>query len=170
MKRAAPPPPVVDEALAVPEARCYRHCDRPIRWYRVKGSLAGRWVVGACPDGVVSVTRYVEWSTRDPARLVRATLRRMTRPPSLVTARDLRGATRHGPELGRTAERWLERAGSSRQIRVVYWRVYPSRAADGSERRLFVCLRRRHPVPRFFRADPALPGNRCPDCARRARS
>jgi len=167
MTRRGTLPRVLSTALASPGGSCYRHCDRPIRTRRVTSRLPGTWRVRACPSGVVSVTVYTEWTRRDPTESVRAELRRWTKPPSLVRSRDLRLATRHGPELGRPAERFLAASRPTRGIRVVYWRVYPFRGRDGQERRLFVCLRRAHRSPVFFAASPTAPKG-CPVCSHRA--
>jgi hypothetical protein len=162
-------PPVLRSALAWPGGRCFRHCDRPVRFHRLASRLPGSWVVGACPSGVVSVARYAEWTGRDPSDRVLRQLRRWTRPRTLVRVRDLRLATRHGPELGREAERYLGRASPRRPVRIVYWRLYPFRTRGGAERRLFVCLRRAHDGPIFYAADPAAPAPGCPSGAERRR-
>jgi len=167
MTRPGRIPRALRPALASPGGKCYRHCDRPIRTRHLASRLPGTWQVRACPSGVVSVTSYAEWTRRDPTRAVHAVLRRWAVPSSLVRAWDLRLATRHGPELGRSAERFLAAARPKRVVRVVYWRVYPSRARDGTERRLFVCFRRRHPGPVFFVAPPTAETWGCPRCARR---
>jgi hypothetical protein len=168
MTRRGAVPRVLQTALAVPGGKCYRHCDRPIRTRRLRSSLPGTLQVRACPSGVVSVTVYAEWTGRDPTESVRRTLRRWTVPPSLVRSWDLRLASRRGPELGRVAERYLAARRPNRPVRVVYWRVYPFRNRAGAERRLFVCLRRRHRSPVFFAASPTAPSPGCPVCARRA--
>jgi len=162
-------PRLLRTALASPGGRCYRHCDQPIRSRAVPSALPGRWEVRSCPSGVVSVTSYAEWTRRDPTPAVRRTLERWTEPKSLVRAWDLRVATRRGPELGKNAERFLARNHPSRGVRVVYWRVYPFRARDGTERRLFVCFRRTHAAPVFFAASPTASEWGCPVCARRRR-
>lgn len=166
MSRAGAVPRILAAALEVPEGRCYRHCQEPVRARRVRSSLPGVWYVRVCPGGVVSVTSYAEWTDRDPSRAVARVLRRRSRPPGLVRSWDLRLATRRGPELGRAAERFLAKRTARRGVRVVYWRVYPSRARDGTERRLFACFRKGHAAPIFFRADPAKSGWACPACAR----
>lgn len=166
MTRRGALPRVLSTALASPGGRCYRHCDRPIETRRLASRLPGTWQVRACPSGVVSVTVYAEWTRRDPTAAVRTELGRWTIPSSLVRTRDLRLATRHGPELGRTAERFLAASRPKRGVRVVYWRVYPFRGRDGKERRLFVCRRRAHRTPVFYVASPSSP-TRCPVCARR---
>ncbi|MGP8078412.1 MAG: hypothetical protein ACLQC7_01955 [Thermoplasmata archaeon] len=163
-------PRVLRVALDSPGGNCYRHCDRPIRRRRLPSQLPGTWIVRACPSGVVSVTAYAEWTRRDPTRAVRSALRRWTFPPTLVRFRDLRLATRHGPELGRAAERLLATVRPSRGVRVVYWRVYPFRGRDGTERRLFACFRRTHPSPAFFTAPSTARSWGCPACARRRRA
>ena len=167
MRRRGALPAVLRTALASPGGRCYRHCDRPIRTRRLASRLPGTFQVRACPSGVVSVTVYAEWTRRDPTPAVRAQLRRWAVPPSLVRAWDLRIATRHGPELGRAAERFLAAHRPKRGVRVVYWRVYPFRGRDGTERRLFVCARAAHRSPVFFTAAPTDPPPSCPRCARR---
>jgi len=158
-------PPVLRRALAAPGGHCYRHCDRPIRTLRPKSRLPGSWQVRACPSGVVSVTVYAEWTRRDPTSAVRETLRRSTVPASLVRRWDLRVATRHGPELGGAAERFLSAQRPRRGVRVVYWRVYPFRGRDGKERRLFVCARTAHRFPVFFAALSSATAPECPVCA-----
>ncbi len=170
MTRPGAIPPVLRAALDWPSGRCYRHCDRPVRPRRFASALPGTWTVRACPSGVVSVTSYAERTSRNPTADVRRYLERGTVPPRLVRAWDLRLATRRGPELGRAAERFLARARPRRGVRVVYWRVYPFRARDGSERRLFVCFRTRHAGPVFFAADPAKGPAVCPRCGPRPRA
>ena len=160
-----PLPRTLQAALAAPGGRCYRHCERPIRTRRFPSPLPGTWQVRACPAGVVSVAVYTEWARRDPSPDVLRLLRDHTVPQSLVHPRDLRLATRHGPELGTAAERFLARARPRRAIRVVYWRVYPFRGRDGTERRLFVCLRARHRGPVFFAAPSSATAAHCPACA-----
>ncbi|MGA9839312.1 MAG: hypothetical protein WBF81_03480 [Thermoplasmata archaeon] len=169
-RRSGAIPPVLRDALESAGGNCYRHCTRPVRSRQVTSLLPGVWRIRACPTGVVSVTSYAEWTGRNPTRAVGAALRRWTFPPSMVRSRDLRLATRHGPELGRPAERFLAPVRPARGIRVVYWRVYPFRARDGSEQRLFVCFRRTHSGPVFY-AGPTSGGNRgCPICARHDRT
>ncbi len=161
--------PVLRSALASRGGKCYRHCDRPIETRGVASPLPGLWQVHACPSGVVSVTSYAERTRRDPTKAVRTVLRAWSVPPRLVRSWDLRLATRHGPELGRAAERFLGSTGPRRGVRVVYWRVYPTRGRDGIERRLFVCFRRRHKTPVFFVAPSTSRAAACPVCGPRER-
>lgn len=133
---------------------------------RLASRLPGTWEIRACPSGAVSVTVYSEWTRRDPTVAVRRQLERWTTPRPLVRGWDLRLATRHGPELGRAAERALAAVRPARGIRTVYWRVYPFRGKDGVARRLFVCWRRTHRAPVFFVAEASGTNRSCPVCSR----
>jgi hypothetical protein len=164
MARTGTLPRVLAQTLVSPGGTCYRHCKGAIRTRRLSSDLPGTWSVRACPSGVVSVTTYAEWSRRDPTPWVQRALKRWTVPPSRVRKWDLRLATRRGPELGREAERFLGAVRPARPLRVVYWRVYPFRARDGTERRLFVCLRRSHDSPVFYFASPTDRARICPIC------
>ena len=163
-------PRAVRAALRPQSPRCYRHCHKPVRGYAVWSRLPGFWRMYVCPGGAVSVTAYVERTARDPSPKVREFLRDRCIPPELVTRHDLRLATRHGPELGRTAERILARAGPANTIRVVYWRLYPFRGRDGVERRLFVCRRHGAAHPVFFIDSSSALRSSCPACAKRDKS
>ncbi len=165
---AAPLPPAVRKALEPAAPRCYRHCTAPAGARRIRSTLPGTVTVYACPGGAVSVTTYAEWSRRDPSSAFLRSLAGRTLPRSLVRAVDLRGATRHGPELGLAAERALRRAASPRSVRVVYWRVYPSKDPDGTERRLFVCYRHGRAEPVFFRAPTEADRPPCPRCGQKS--
>ena len=157
-------PPLLRRALRPSEARCYRHCRRPLRPRALRSALPGIWQVYACPGGAVSVVTYFELSNRDPTPQVRAYLRRFTVPASLVRGWDLRSARRHGPELGRPAERFLARSRPGAEIRGTYWRVYPFKDPRGIERRLFACTRHATPEIVFFSAPATSERPRCPRC------
>jgi hypothetical protein len=163
-------PRALGDALRPVSAKCYRHCGRPVRAHRLASSLPGLLEVYACPSGVVSLTSYAEWSPADPTPKVSALLRSLTVPPTLLKRRDLRVATRHGPELGRAAETLLARSRAPRPVRVVYWRLYPFRSRDGAERRLFVCLRHGARAPVFFASRSSGTDKDCPTCARAKRA
>ncbi len=163
MARPSAVPPVVARALRPAHPKCYRHCERETLPHTVRTALPGELRVFACPGGVVSVASYTEWSDRDPQSRLLRELRRRALPPSLVRRWDLRAASRHGPELGRTAERFLERARPVRPIRVVYWRVYPFEVRK-VQHRLFACFRHGTGSVVFYAAPfDAAPGE-CPRC------
>jgi hypothetical protein len=168
VRRPATLPAPLRRALASPGGRCYRHCAGPVRSVTLASDLPGLWIARACPAGVVSVTTYSERTSADPTPRVRAHLRRWAVPASVVRRSDLRLATRHGPELGRSAERRMAAARPPQAIRTVYWRLYPYRGKDGRERRLFLCARRTHAGPVFYVA-PTDAEPSCPICLRAGR-
>ena len=160
--------PAVRRALEPKGASCYRHCQEPVSTLRPRSALPGTWWVLACPSGVVSVTLYAESGESDPTARVAETLRGWSSPPALVLRKDLRRATRHGPELGREVERSGTPARGPVPVSAVYWRRYPFKGRDGKERRLLVCARRAHPHPVFFTGVPGEGSAACPVCARRS--
>jgi hypothetical protein len=166
MSREAALSPVLRRALRPTSARCYRHCGRPVRGRTIRAPGPGWLCVYACPGGAVSVTTYTERTLRDPTPTLQRFARSRTSPPSLVRRWDLRLATRHGPELGRNAERLLARAHPSRPVRTVYWRRYPYRSADARAWRLFACFRHGAGTVRFFVAPAEAESPRCPKCPR----
>ena len=170
MTRGRPLPRGLVVALRPASAKCYRHCGLPVRAHRLTSVLPGLLEVYTCPAGVVSLTSYAEWSRSDPTARLSAYLKSHTVPAALLKRRDLRGATRHGPELGRVAERLLARSRPRRPVRVVYWRVYPFRGRDGAERRLFACLRHGARAPVFFASPSTGTVKDCPTCARAKRT
>jgi hypothetical protein len=164
MKENRSIPARIRAALRPTSPHCYRHCSRPVHGRALATSLPGFWQVYACPGGAVSVASYAHWSDADPTPQVRAYLARHTLPRSLVKSRDLRVATRHGPELGRAAERLLKRARPLRSVRVVYWRVYPFEGRRGVAQRLFACFRHGRARPVFFPFHATADRPLCPVC------
>lgn len=164
MTKSRSVPPVVRASLRPRTACCYRHCAKPVRGFPLAVPLPGTALIYACPGGVVSVTTYVERTEDDPTRALRAVLQTHCRPPRLVRAFDLRLATRHGPELGRNAERRLARDRPPRPVRVVYWRVYPFRDREGEELRVFVCRRHGDRGPVFYPYAATAVRGECPVC------
>jgi hypothetical protein len=157
-------PPILRRALRPADPHCYRHCDRPVRGRSPAIRAPGWLAVYACPGGAVSVVTYTEWGPRDPSPILARFARAHTTPGRLVRRWDLRPASRHGPELGRTAERFVGRARRRRPIRTAYWRLYPFKAKDGSARRLFVCYRHGRGSAQFFVAAADAQSPLCPRC------
>lgn len=170
MTRPGAVPPALRLALRPDAPHCYRHCRGAVRAHTLSSPFPGYWQVYACPGGVVSLTSYVELTRRNLSPNVLRFLRARTHPASLVRNHDLRTASRHGPELGRAAERLMARRRPSRPLRVVYWRVYPFRGRDGSEQRLFVCFRHGRSQPVFYPYPAASLRGDCPVCAAAASS
>lgn len=167
MSRPRSVPAILRRALDARGGTCYGHCRRAVRERTVPSRLPGVWRVRSCPGGAVSVSYYAEWSRTDPRPAVARVLRAWSAPRTIVARRDLRGATRHGPELDPGAARYLAQHRPLRPIRVVYWRRYPERGRDGAERRLYACFRRAHSGPVFFVAPTAGGPPRCPRCDHR---
>lgn len=157
-------PPLLRRALHPTSPHCYRHCDRALRGRTVPIHAPGWLCVYACPGGAISVVTYTEWANGDPTPVLLRFARTHTSPPSVVRRRDMRLAGRHGPELGPTAERFLARARPPRDVRTVYWRLYPFLKKDGALHRPFACFRHGRGTVQFFVA----PGDRrsppCPRC------
>ncbi|MGP8072064.1 MAG: hypothetical protein ACLPZM_02915 [Thermoplasmata archaeon] len=169
MMRAGTVPPWLRRALR-PSPHCYGHCDRPLRGRTAALPAPGWLAIYACPGGAVSVVTYTHWANPDPTPVLSSFARRHTTPPSPVRRWDFRTARRHGPELGLAVERRLARARRPPQVRTVYWRVYPTRAKDGSEERLFACFRHGRGSVEFFRAPGDAQSPRCPRCPTKTRS
>jgi hypothetical protein len=162
-------PPRIARQLRPANPTCHAHCKGRVVSHLVRSGLVGEMRVLACPGGAVSLTSYEEWSNRDPTPAVARELRRRAKPASLVRAHDLRTASRHGPELGRAAERALARARPVTPVRVVYWRVYPFRRR-GVGHRLFACFRHGAGTVVFYAAPTATGTDDCPVCRRTGRS
>jgi hypothetical protein len=157
-------PPLLRRALRPSDPHCYRHCDRPLRGRSVSVRAPGWLCVYACPGGAVSVTTYTEWGRADPTATLGRFARNHMTPASRVRRWDLRVATRHGPELGPTAEPYLAKRRPARPVRTVYWRLYPFKTKDGSVRRLFACFRHGRGNVRFFLAPGGAQSPPCPLC------
>jgi hypothetical protein len=164
MRPNAAVPPTLRAALRPTHPRCYRHCEKPLRGRPVTIAAPGSLVVYACPGGAVSVVTYTEWGNADPTPKFRRFLDAHTAPPTLVRRWDLRLASRHGPELGAKAERYLARARPARPLRTVYWRLYPFKKKDGTVFRPFACFRHGEGGVRFFVAPGDQVSPKCPRC------
>ena len=162
-------PPLLHRALRPTTAHCYRHCDRAVRGTTLPIRASGWLCVYACPGGAVSVTTYAEWRNADVTPTMLRFARSHTTPSLLVRRRDLRSARRHGPELGPGAERFLARARPPREVRTVYWRLYPFKKKDGTVHRLFACFRHGHGTVLFFVAPADAASPPCPRCRARSR-
>jgi hypothetical protein len=170
VKRAGALPPLLRRALAPRSAHCYRHCERPIRGRTLVRAPGPGWLcVYACPGGAVSVVTYSEWASADPTPRFLRYVKGHTIPPTFVRRRDFRLARRHGPELGRVAERFLSRVHPPRPVVTVYWRLYPFRKKDGTPYRLFACFRHGADRPQFFVAPRDSESPRCSRCPARTK-
>ncbi len=158
------PPPALLHHLQVPGGSCFHHCLAPVRPHPLRVSASERGWVYTCPQGAVS-TVVITGGARAPdaARVLRF-LRARTAEPQRVVLSDLRSATRRGPELGRSAEQFLARHRAAGPIRLLYWRLYPSKEGHRVFA-LFGCFRHGVDSVRFFVAESAPRRPACPFCS-----
>lgn len=142
---------------------CLYHCagrTHPHAISNGKGPIA--WVY-ACPEGTVSTVAFLGGAHRPSPVRVRRFLQSRIGNSERVLPRDLRAATRHGPELGLAAERWSARPGASAPIRLLYWRRYP-RKKGRRYSYLYACFRHGPRDVRFFPATGSRGARQCPFC------
>jgi hypothetical protein len=158
------PSPAGPETFVVaPSGKCLYHCSGRTRPRAIGQSPESTGWVYACPGGTVSTVAFLGGTRRpSPARVLRY-LQSRTVGSERVRPQDLRAATRHGPELGRAAERWVRGFRGGAPIRLLYWRRYPRRRGRRYSY-LYACFRHGSGEVRFYPA----PGERktppCPFC------
>lgn len=146
----------VDRYLIVREAKCYRHCQEPAYFVRLKADKSG--IIGGyfCPGNYTS--RVVYFSMDEPDRewfekFLKA------QAPELVRSRDIRSATRHGWELGGKAESEILKI-SSDGIKQLYWTFYPATDVEKTTG-AFRCENCGNLFVKRFSDDPKI----CQDCS-----
>jgi hypothetical protein len=140
---------------------CLYHCTRRTRPHPIASAYGPIGWVYTCPAGTVSTVAFLGGNRRpSPARVQRYLQLRIERSEH-VRLRDLRAATRHGPELGSAAERWATRPGAGRPIRLLYWRRYP-RKTGRRYSYLLACFHHGAGEVRFFPARDGM--GPCPFC------
>lgn len=145
---------------------CLHHCrgrTRP-REIRTPGGTLG-WVY-TCPEGTVSTVAFLGRSRAPAPTRIRRYLQVRLHAPERVKPRDLRSATRHGAELGRAAERWVNGPGAGEPIRLLYWRRYP-RKIGRRYAYLYACWNHGAGEVRFYPAPSSRVRPPCPFCAAR---
>ncbi len=155
-------------SLYVPAAsgRCLYHCTARTRPHLLSTPRRRIGWVYACPAGTVSTAVLLGNARRPSPAAARRFLQSRLFRPERVSLRDLRAATRHGPELGLPTERALEDRPSA--IRLLYWRRYP-RKAGRRYSYLYACFRHGAGDVRFYAATSDR--IHCPWCtARNTRS
>lgn len=147
-----------------PSGRCLYHCSRPTRPRVIAGPKGSSGWVYTCPTGTVSTVVFLGGTRRlSPVRIRQYLNARMDRSER-VLVRDLRAASRHGPELGRSAERRMTR-GAGTVAHLLYWRRYP-RKVGRRYSYLYACFRHGPGEVRFFPAGSnASRSPLCPFCA-----
>jgi hypothetical protein len=140
---------------------CLYHCagrTRPRPISNGRGTLG--WVY-VCPGGTVSTVAFLGIGRRPSPARIRRYLQSRTKPPERVQLDDLRSATRHGPELGRAAERWAARPGAPGPLHLLYWRRYP-RKRGRRYSYLYACFRHGAGEVRFYVAPSSPEAPPCP--------
>lgn len=142
---------------------CLYHCTsktRPHSITHLRGIMG--WVY-ACPGGTVSTVTFLGGRRRPSPAVVQRYLQSRTDRSERVQLRDLRAATRHGPELGAAAERWMTGPGAGAPIRLLYWRRYPKKVGRRYSY-LYACFRHGVGEVRFYPAGTAPRTFECPFC------
>lgn len=144
-----------------PSGRCLYHCTEPTRPKPVSAGLGQPGWVYVCPAGTVSTAVFMGSAEPPSPAAIRKYLQARLARPERVKPRDLRAATRHGPELGPAAERALQLGPGVHALPLLYWRRYP-RKVGRRYSYLYACFRHGRREVRFYPAGSA--GSRCPWC------
>jgi len=149
-----------EKFLPVSSGSCLYHCSSPTRPHVIEGTQGPIGWVYTCPGGTVSTVEFFGGVRRPSPTVARRYLQTRTERSERVRLRDLRAATRHGPELGRAAERWVAGPGTGAPLHVLYWRRYP-RKIGRRYSYLYACF---HHGPGEVRFYPALSSRTLPLC------
>jgi hypothetical protein len=163
------PSPTGPERFALSSTgRCLYHCPRPTRPHALThGRKTIGWVY-SCPGGTVSTVAFFSGGRRPSPTHIQRYLQSRTERGERVQPRDLRAATRRGPELGKTAERWIARSANGAPIRLLYWRRYPRKVGRGYSF-LYACYEHGAGEVRFYTASKSSRRPECPFCLRAKR-
>jgi hypothetical protein len=159
----APP----EKFVLVPAGACLYHCSSRTRPHAIAARNRTHAWVYVCPRGTVSTVAFFGGARRPSPVVTRRYLQSRLGGRERIRPRDIRAATRHGPELGLEAERWTQRDGRRDSMYLLYWRRYPRKMRRGYSY-LYACFKHGAGEVRFY---PGL-GSRnvpaCPYCAARS--
>lgn len=144
-----------------PSGRCLYHCKARTHPKPVSAGLDQPGWVYVCPAGTVSTAVFLGSDARPSPTAIQRYLQSRLARPERVKPRDLRAATRHGPELGPAAEEALQRGASAHVLPLLYWRRYPKKVGRRYSY-LYACFRHGQGDVRFYPAGSA--GGLCPWC------
>jgi len=150
----------VEHYLVIDGAKCYRHCEQPAKFtpiFQSESSLVGAYV---CPQGYVS--RVVYFAANPDAEWFKEFLRNPLGEKRVKT-QDIRSATRHGWELGGTAEAEISKVAKSGTITQYYWTFYPK---TNEEKSLgtFLCPKEEGGCGRLYTKLNTEDSRLCPNC------
>lgn len=153
----------IEALVLAASGSCLYHCKGPTRPHAIATAGGARGWVYTCPAGTVSTVAFLGGARRPSPVRIRTYLQARTAPRERVQARDLRSATRHGPELGRGAERPTSADGVAAPIYLLYWRRYPKKVGRQYSY-LYACFRHGPREVRFYPAPSARRAPPCPFC------
>jgi hypothetical protein len=142
---------------------CLYHCTGRTRPYALASARGPIGWAYTCPGGTVSTVAFLGGARRPSPARIRRYLQARTERTERVKARDLRSATRHGPELGAAAERWVAGPGKQAPIHLLYWRRYP-RKVGRRYSFLYACFAHGPGEVRFYTASTSRRASQCPFC------
>jgi hypothetical protein len=153
-----------DAFVVAPWGKCLYHCTGRTRPRAIRNSRGPIGWVYTCPGGTVSTVAFLGGDRRPSPARTRRYLQLRTMRPERVRSTDLRAATRHGPELGRSAEQWIKNRDAGAPIHVLYWRRYP-RKTGRRYSYLYACFQHGPGEVRFYPSAGARGTPACPFCA-----
>jgi hypothetical protein len=115
----------VNKYLIVNDAKCNRHCQSPAKFTAFQSDRPGVLGGYVCPQNYVSRVVYFSLDP-DPVWFEKFL---KDQAGDLVRSRDIRVATRHGPELGGNAETEIKKI-SQEGVKQLYWTLYPASDAE----------------------------------------
>jgi hypothetical protein len=151
------------EYVLADSGACLYHCTGHTHPHPIDSARGPIGWVYTCPGGTVSTVAFLGESRRPSPARTRRYLQARMEPTERVRPEDLRAATRHGPELGRVAERWAARTQAP-PIHLLYWRRYP-RKTGRRYSYLYACFRHGAGEVRFYPASTSRQASRCPFCS-----
>jgi len=159
----SPSPAGPEKFVLAPFGSCLYHCSGRTRPHVIANARGPIGWVYTCPGGTVSTVAFLGGTRRPSPARVRRYLQSRTERSEHVRPRDLRAATRHGPELGPAAERWVAGPGGRQPIHLLYWRRYP-RKMGRSYSYLYACFRHGAGEVRFYPAPGSRKVRQCTFC------
>jgi hypothetical protein len=146
----------VDHYLVVSDAKCYRHCQEPVKFVPIfigDASVAGAYI---CPSYCIS--RVVYFANHPDRQWFETFL--SSQVGSMLRSRDIRVATRHGWELGSNAEVDVLGISDTGDLKQYYWTFYPKTDAE-KIMGAFICSNCGNLFTKNFSDESTL----CPKCA-----
>ena len=123
----------VEKYLVASDAKCSRHCNMNAKFVTLNKTTSSIVGAYACPENYVSRIVYFA-ENPEPKWFERFIVDQVGK----INSRDIRTATRHGWELGGSAESEIARVSKSREIMQYYWTPYP-KTDEEKNSGVFIC-------------------------------